>query len=240
MKIYVFAFCLFIATSAFGQTLNNNDNKENNLKKFQIGFNISPDICYRTIEGNASIPMLKELRNGEEVPKISYTTSVNISYTIKKNFSIETGIQYSNKGYQTKDIEFTFPDPDPAVPEKVKTIYNYHYLAIPLRSNFIFGENKIRFIASVGVEVEFLINESQTSILYFPNNTTRIIESIGSEYRKVNLSPFLSLGADYKINDKMNLRLQPIFRYGVLKTSDTPLTDLLYSVGLNIGLYVRI
>lgn len=237
MRIYVFVSYLFIATLTFGQNINS-DNKVNNLKKIQIGFNISPDVCYRTIVGSTNTETIEEYRNELDIPKISYTTSVNILYNIKNYFSIETGIQYSNKGYQTKDVELTSTEPDPNVPEKVKTIYNFHYLDIPLKTNFIFGENKIRLIASVGVNVGFLVNDSQTNILFFSDKTDRTTSPIGQEFRKVNLSPFLSLGADYKINEKMNLRLEPIFRYGLLKTTETPLTDRLYSVGLNIGLYV--
>lgn len=237
MRIYVFVFYLFIATLTFGQNINS-VNEINNLKKIQIGFNISPDVCYRTIVGSTNTETIEEYRNELDIPKISYTTSVNILYNIKNYFSIETGIQYSNKGYQTKDVDLTSNEPDPNVPEKVKTIYNFHYLDVPLKTNFIFGENKIRLITSVGVNLGFLVNDSQTNILFFSDKTDRTTSPIGQEFRKVNLSPFLSLGADYKINEKMNLRLEPIFRYGLLKTTETPLTDRLYSVGLNIGLYV--
>lgn len=44
-------------------------------------------------------------------------------------------------------------------------------------------------------------------------------------------------GIDYKINRRMNLRVEPTFRYGVLKTIDTPVTGYLYSGGLNISYY---
>jgi hypothetical protein len=47
----------------------------------------------------------------------------------------------------------------------------------------------------------------------------------------------MSVGIDYRINEKMNLRIEPTFRYGVLKIIDTPVTGYLYSGGINVVYY---
>ena len=54
---------------------------------------------------------------------------------------------------------------------------------------------------------------------------------------RVNLSPMLSLGIDYKINDKMNLRVEPTARFGVLSVLDGSIKEYLYSGGLNLSYY---
>jgi hypothetical protein len=47
----------------------------------------------------------------------------------------------------------------------------------------------------------------------------------------------MSAGVDYRINEKMNLRIEPTFRYGVLKIIDMPVTGYLYSGGINVAYY---
>ncbi len=48
----------------------------------------------------------------------------------------------------------------------------------------------------------------------------------------------VSVGVEYKINERMNLRVEPTFRYGLLTVIDFPVAGYLYSGGLNIGYYV--
>lgn len=50
----------------------------------------------------------------------------------------------------------------------------------------------------------------------------------------------ISAGIDYRMNDRMNLRVEPTFRYGVMKITDAPITAYLFNAGLNIGYYVRL
>ena len=65
-------------------------------------------------------------------------------------------------------------------------------------------------------------------------------EATDFDYNKVNISPSVSAGIDYRINDRHHLRIEPTFRYGVLKIIDEPITGYLYSGGLNIGYYFGI
>ncbi|HRN94808.1 MAG TPA: hypothetical protein PL084_08790, partial [Chitinophagales bacterium] len=74
-------------------------------------------------------------------------------------------------------------------------------------------------------------------VLVYSNHTKRETIPISYNYKKVNISPLISVGIDYKINSRMNLRVEPTFRYGVLKLMDTPITTYLYSGGLNISYY---
>jgi hypothetical protein len=158
---------------------------------------------------------------------------------LKRSFSIEAGIQYSNKGFRTKMMILNPLQPDPFSPNQAKIIHNFHCLDIPIKANFTTDEGKIRVFTSVGLTANFFIKETATSVLVFSDHTDRKtrLTSESDSYNKLNISPTMSAGVDYRINEKMNLRIEPTFRYGVLKIIDMPVTGYLYSGGINVAYY---
>ncbi|MCC6683622.1 MAG: PorT family protein [Bacteroidia bacterium] len=212
-----------------------------NFRRIQIGINVSPDICFRTLknnDGSSSSDHIIQLNNENETVKIGYTAGLNICFNIKNSVGLETGIQYSNKGYQTKFRNLILIQPDPNSPYKAKFIYNMHYIDIPVKANFTYGDKKVRFFTSAGITTNIFIKATSTSVLIYSDRIDRKTTPVNTKIKKVNISPTLSVGIDYKINSRMSLRVEPTFRYGVLKTTDTPVTDYLYSSGINIGYYL--
>jgi len=235
---------LFILTitsfSLYGQD-KSKENPTSDFKRIQIGINISPDICYRTLKNNSGSStgdLYIKLYNENETVKVGYTAGLNICFNIKKFFGLETGIQYSNKGYQTKLIDLIFGQPVPSSPNKGKFIYNFHYIDIPLKANFTIGKKKVRFFTSVGVTANIFIKGTQTSVLVYSDRSDKKTNPTNFDYKKLNISPAISVGIDYKINNRMNLRVEPTFRYGVLKIIDTSVTGYLYNAGLNMSYYI--
>lgn len=238
MKYFVLMIFLLPAAVASGQNFRAGK-APSDFRKIQFGINISPDICYRTLINDSENEFIKEYRDGIEIPKAGYSAGMSLAYHIGKNFGIETGIQYSNKGLRTKMVEIddsSLERPDAAVPEKHGLIDNFHYLDIPVKANFFLGTKKLRFVAGAGIAVNFLVKSSHTSIKVFPDRTDKTTHSHNEVFRKMNLSPFVSLGIDYKLNDKINIRVEPTFRYGILKIIDSPSAHL-FSGGVNIGCY---
>jgi hypothetical protein len=210
------------------------------FKRVQIGINFSPDVCFRTLknnDGSSSSELVIDNRNERETVKFGYTTGLNVCFKINKFVGMETGIQYSNKGYQTKMQDLISDQPAPSLPNQSKFIYDFHCIDIPVKINFTIGKKKFRFFTSVGVMTNIFIKETQTSILVYSDRTDEKTSPTNFNYNKINISPTISVGIDYKINDRMNLRVEPNFRYGVLKIIDTPVTAYLYSGGLNISYY---
>lgn len=210
------------------------------IKGFQIGVNFSPDICFRTLknnDGSASSESIIRLNNQYEKIKVGYTAGINVRYAVKKNIGIESGIQYSNKGYQTKVKDLVYGQPEPSAPSRVKVIYNFHYIDIPVRATLIAGEKKLRFIAGVGLTANILIKETQKSVLWYSDRREKRYSPTNFPYKTVNITPTISAGIDYKISDQMNVRIEPTLRYGILKIIDTPVTGYLYSGGLNISYF---
>ena len=159
-------------------------------------------------------------------------------YNINKNIGIETGVQYSNKGTQSKFHEVL----DINSHYKFKNIYNYDFLDVPLKANFTLGKQKVRFFSSIGIVANFLLKATSQNVAIYPERTvSEVIEyaSVSTKYNKFNISPMISLGIDYKINDRMNLRVEPTFKYQALnsiKNSDKRCN--FYSGGLNVSYYI--
>ena len=209
--------------------------------KFSIGFNFSPDYNFRTIkssENGSGVDVVVESRNEREIEKFGYTTGFNLSISLSKKVAFETGIKYSNKGYQTKAIDFVFEGnpTNPLLPAKATHRYIYQYIGVPLKLNLFFGEGDLRFVSGIGITTNFLLNvQSRNNFEYSDGKkeTTKSKDTDG--FNKIDVSPTLSLGIDYKLTNTIHLRAEPTFRYGIIKTTSTPVTEHLWNAGVNLG-----
>jgi hypothetical protein len=213
-------------------------------KGISVGVNFSPDFCFRTLrnnDGSSSYNLVMYLRNKNEVPMFGYSAGLNLQFNCTRHFALETGIQYAHKGYQTKRITLTYEQPDPNAPQHVKTTYHYYYVDIPLKANFIFGKSRLRFLTSGGLSTNILIKENQSMILEYADSRKKSSTGVPVyDKRKLNISSLVSIGIDYKLNPKISIVVQPTFRYGIIKTPDTPVSSNLWSAGLNTGLSCRL
>ncbi|HLP34104.1 MAG TPA: porin family protein [Bacteroidia bacterium] len=239
MKHVTFFLMALTAVSVYAQD-KPKETTGTNFRKVQIGFNFSPDLCYRTLknnDGSQVSDIIVDSRDDMETSKFGYTSGFNVCFNIKKSFGLETGIQYSNKGYQTRMSDLRFALPNPGMPQQAKTKYNFHCIDIPVKANLIIGKKKVRFFTSAGVTTNISIKETQIMVLVYSDHTSRETNQTTDSFKRINISPSISAGIDYKINDRSNLRVEPTFRYGILKIIDESVAAYLYSYGLNIGYY---
>ncbi len=211
------------------------------LQKILIGYNFSPDYSFRShknSDGKSSTDLVIQNRKAIEIAKFGYTTGLNICFNFSQVVAFETGIQFSNKGYKTKKQDLIFIPPNPASPSKVKFTYAYQYIGIPLKAKFSFGKSKMRFLTSIGFMTNFLLNVKQTANYEYNNGSTeKKTQSLTSGFNKIDISPMMSIGVDYKLNNKIHLIAEPTFRYGVIKIKDAPVAEKLWNAGLSIGCY---
>ncbi|MCC6817474.1 MAG: PorT family protein [Bacteroidia bacterium] len=207
-------------------------------KQRLIGINFSPDICYRTLKigpGSTNREYIKQYRDDNEIPKSGFTTGINLCFNLTHQFGIETGIQFSKKGYANKFIELRFLVPEPDMPERIKYIYHIHFIDIPIKANFMFGHKRTRFITSAGLVTNIFIKETVTSIEVYPDRTEKRTQPSDLGYNRFSVSPLISFGLDYEINSKMHFRFEPTFKYGILKVNN--FKTYLYTIGCNMGFY---
>jgi hypothetical protein len=226
----------FLPTISFGQDTTTTKNR-----RFFIGVNFSPDYCYRNIAKNDNSissdqwAHIKNILDSIYIPNFGYTTGLNFYYQIKKRLSIETGIQYSRKGYKTIALPTIYDfNYDPVI---ATNYFYFTYLDFPFRANFTFSKSKFQIIASAGAVLNYLLQVSGKTV---PENRIAIfeIQTYGNQfaYNNINISPTVSLGLKYNINNRLNLRAEPTFRYGLRNTdSKSFVFTRLWTAGLNIS-----
>lgn len=242
MKKLIF-FSLALISLRINASVNNMFDTEPGFRRKSIGFNFSPDLCYRTLKdrnGDPTNSYLIESRNNNETIKPGFTTGFNFCYMLNNRVGLETGIQYSKKGYQTVRMKTRLLQPDPEIPDWVKFIYNNHYIDIPLKAIMTFGNGKIRFITSAGITANIYINETVTSVWYFPDRTERRRSDGGYDYNPLNFSAAVSAGIEKQINEKISLRIEPIFRHQLFTITDAPVYGYLFNAGINVAGYWRL
>ena len=239
MKKLLFCSFLFLSSNVLGQ-----DNK------ILIGASFSPEYSYRTLKSTGKVNSFGmtdddfvDLLNDREIGKFGFTTGISAIYNFSELFGIETGVQYSVKGYQTKWIEpnLLVEPNDPTVPDKWNFIYRYEYIDIPLKANFTFGKNRLRYIATAGITANFLIDAKEIFVGEYGDKTKKQ-KNFGTSYcNNFNISPIIGAGIEYKITDKINIRAIPNFKYGLIKIYDDPYkSEHLWSAGIDIGIFYGI
>ncbi|OFY65396.1 MAG: hypothetical protein A3H98_11255 [Bacteroidetes bacterium RIFCSPLOWO2_02_FULL_36_8] len=239
MTRILFSIILFLSFSAYGQ-----ESTQAKYKRFYFGIKFSPDYSYRTVTKNDnSLSVDKWTRIKTYVdsiykPKLGYTTGINFDFKINSRVSIEAGIQYSNKGYQTISIlTSSVENPEGGL---AKNIINYHYLDFPIEVDYSFLKNKFQLIVSVGTVLNLFRKFTVKTIPETPT-ATFMTKTFTNNYsfKKFNISPTIGFGFRYKINYRMNIKVEPTLRYGIPNIDNKSfMATYLWNVGLNIGYFV--
>ena len=233
-------FLAFILTVFPALSQDNTTNSTTSFKKIAIGATVSPDFCFRTLKNTDGTEMSNasfDSRNKNEIPKLGFTSGISFIYFIKENLGFECGLQYQNQGFQTNPIGQSVVLPnDPII---IIYRYNYNYANVPLKVNFSIGKKRLKLCTSAGFAINFFTNASITTIKQAQDfSYTQTSSNDNSNYKKINLSPMASIGLDIKLGKRMNLKIEPTFRYGIFKIIDSPVTEYLWNAGLNIEYFV--
>jgi opacity protein-like surface antigen len=213
-------------------------------RRFYIGASFSPDYSYRTLTKNddtlssASWTRIKNLEDSIYKPKYGFTTGICFGFQINKRLSIETGILYSDKGYKTVPILTIYDWSQP--PAKATNIIKYVYMDIPLKANYTFLKKRLQIVVSIGAVLNRYRYSRTKTIPETPTATFKEqVYKNTYDYNSINISPTVSVGVKYKISNRINLRAEPTFRYGLLGIDDKSYASThLWSAGLNFGFYI--
>jgi hypothetical protein len=209
--------------------------------KIFVGINFSPDLCYRNIiayDGNLYSQDMAKHRDSIQIPKFGFTTGLTVLIKINNRLFIDLGLRFSNKGKKTKSLDHYIYDNDSLVStgEKFVATYNYYYLDMPIKVNYIVTKTNPSLFISGGIAGNIYLNNK--TILNYSNSGQKVYnEQNINQPIKNNLSGLLGLGIDFEILQKMNLRFEPIFRYSFFPKRVDSVKEHLYSFGANIGFY---
>lgn len=204
-------------------------------RKFRVGLSYSADYCYRSLSTDPAYEWLVGLRNDLESPKLGFTTGLVINRRLNEKLSLESGLLYSNKGEKIKEIVFTNIVGE--VTGSASVTYSYNYIDVPVAVNFVFRNEKVKMFMSGGISVNvFLSYKSVTSIENNDGSSDKSSSSSNDEFKPINFAALAGLGVEFGVSNKMDLRIQSIYRHSVTSVIDTPIKQFPYSFGLNIVL----
>jgi hypothetical protein len=247
-SLFLALFVCCLATSGtYGQmTLAN---------RYQIGITTSTDIGYRTLEiqnADQYTQGIADDRESYEAPALGFTVSGQITKRFPGNFGIGLGLQYAKRCYKSVHNELTYGDmidprkgfiydTDTSVPVAITLVYHFNYVDMPIQLNYFIGKRKIKGVVSLGGSLNYLVNDRTCILKTMADGSKATSKSERlSDFRPFNFTPQLSAGVEWSLNDKSSIRVEPIARYGVMKIADTPITEYLWSYGLNIGYHFKL
>ncbi len=212
---------------------------------------VAPGIAYRNLvstEGDAHWNDHIAFRNSFEEPRFAYGGGLSCALGLSDRFSVEGGLGYSLMGYQFNMHDLTYGDMiDPNrgfiyetndVPRAVR--YSFHYAELPLRLVFHCGKGRFRWISAVGLTTSYLLKSTSTMVTVDAGGSSERKTSDSSyDYNTVGLFPTVSTGVSYRLNDHIELRMEPQARYGVLRIIDAPVSAHLWSAGVGFGFMWR-
>jgi len=221
-------------------------------RSWKLGIEVVPGIAYRTLsigENVSYAQFIIDSRNTSEVPRLNFSGALSIEHQFTRFFGISGGAGYTVMGWQTEAYDFTFGDmidprrgfiyatSDQAI-RSVKFVHNFHYVDIPMRAQFSFGKKRFRSITSIGIMSSFLVRSNTMVVLtYADGSDDKDKQNASAEFNKIGLFPTFSTGVSYALNDRMDLRLEPTFRYGVLRVIEAPITANLWSGGIGFSFH---
>ncbi len=224
------------------------------FNRVYIGASFTPGISYRLLNHNFYEPYAetpsgyseKEIqkfiidgRNQREKIGFGFDVGAKVGLRVTSFLSIETGIHYARKTYteKAKNLRFGsqwngngFDSVDNGY--YIKTTDVYHYIDLPIGLNFNFGKKKIKGLVNTGVNFNFLVKKNHQIKSNIPGVTNRN-SADRFPFEQFNLSPFLGIGLEYEISNLMSLRIMPTAQIQALKNIDTPITERLWSAGIN-------
>ena len=235
MKKHLFILLLFLPF--FGSAQNASKPA---FSRFQIGTGFSPDFAYRMLRSNQNRFLLEARENTEE-PKFGYTVGIGAQFNVNQWLGITAGLMYADRGYQTKKTALVPFEPDPELPDAIRNRYHFNYMDLPvmIRLRLPLGSRAIAL--SAGAATNVLVQQTVTTIQYSGDDRNVERESHAfseTSYNRINLSPIMSLGIEQNLGPFLQLRFEPTIRFNLLSISSfTPVSEHLWSAGLNIGLW---
>jgi hypothetical protein len=258
MKKILSVFFLGISLCLVAQGSDLKDAEQIDSSGLSIGIHASPDLAYRALfnmDGSNSSDIVISSRNGYESLKFSFTAGAVIGWRLNKKFRLESGLNYSNMGFELDfdKLPFTFsPEisdrnglPYVSGPVDLRIPYrnrkHLHYLEIPLKVFYRKEWRRWAIVSGLGISGGWLMLANET-LLYRDANgdKDRSTRLSATDFKAFNVFALVSAGAEYRFSPRFSLRMEPSFRYGMIPISNTPVSAGLWNVGLSSAFFYHI
>lgn len=212
-----------------------------------IDFILGLENSYRSLKtasDEITILDLVAFREEKEFHKLNWRIGINYNKRLTNNLLLKSGIRLASVGYKNeKQTDLRWPSEigpngymfDPSLPHEIQFSYDYWFLEIPLCVRFEFSQKKISPFVEIGVSPSvylFTRTKSDTDI----GSEVTYRRGGTSDYNNMHIVGFGSIGANYEINEKIQLFGQALYRYHFTSLVDAPIEENLYNYGVEIGI----
>lgn len=217
--------------------------QESELEKgpFSIGLNFSPNYSYRTLSYDDELQGFVEVREELEHASFGFNTGIATQYLVSQNLELALNLQASRQAHIFKEVPIAdamggitggFADNE----------LRYYYLEIPVRANYHFLKGDVFAYATAGVSLNlFLIDESKSWITYANGETDeRSTERAIQDFNKTAFGLIGGLGLGYNLNEKWDIRMEPVIRYSLTPLAEAPIDQYNYSIGCQFGVNMKL
>lgn len=240
--------------------------KKGKLSAFSVNIFFSPDFAsYRlhdNVSGNNSGEATEIEKN--ERHEFSSTTGALIEYRAKKNWSIQSGLTYSNTNitvapktiYARADNSgsikyllntssgygYVLPSfsNNPKVGDSLYAFTSTHtlqYLSLPVAIKYTITKGKVSLSAMAGAAVNRLIKgKVETSVEDGTNNEPEVADKLQG-LKKVYFSGLTGFGINYQLYKKAAITFAPVYRFALNSINkDAAVKSYPNSIGLTTGI----
>lgn len=235
MKQLLPIFLLFPAFTAFNQTA-----ETAHHRSLWLGLSFSPDLAYRTTASQNDI--VEGTYDKIEIPKSGYSGGVNVVFEMDQQIELEGGIQYSWKGFRTKEQQFTAGQPnDPFLPASGWFEHRYPYIDVPVKLNYKPFKNGKFFFTGGLIGHIYLQSSIKSVYIYSDGRKTEMVQfSTDDGYETFTAGIVAGFGRDFYLGKNSKFRVEPLFRHMFLPIHGGSVKYYLWSAGLNVGFYKRL
>ncbi len=242
-----FLLC-FLALTLYSSVYSS-DGSEKPFKRVYIGVAFTPEASYRYLAatgGSSSLyQSLIQVENKQASPDFGVGASAKVGINITHLLAIESGIGYTLARYRpvtNQPLTYgsswngsSYSASDSSLTEKEI----YHYVTIPIGLRFSFGHKRVRGIIVTGADLDFLLKQTQVISITGtnPHTESNTPTDQTKTFNTFNLSPFLGTGIDCYLSPAAVLRIMPVAQIQSLKNINTPISEYLWNVGLNVSFF---
>lgn len=229
----------------------NNSNTDDSYKRVYIALSFTPTATYRYLNknivpggtNNGDIQNVIDNTNSISHPQIGCHIGLKLGVNIKRWFAIETGVQYSFLQYRYSSnhvYSHTIWNGSNFIPAdsfQINGTSTYHYFNIPLAITFTAGKKFVRGVFTLGTDFDFLMRHQTYWTETYPDGSvlSNKITSDTHNFNTFNISPFLGIGLDLCPGKTIKIRIMPVAQMQALQNINTPITERLWNVGLNVS-----
>jgi hypothetical protein len=231
---------------------------------FSVTIFFSPDFPFYRLQSDPPDNQSGNSIVKAEKPDLSTTTGILVNYKLNDHWVLQTGASYSNAIIQIDaktiyaekdnigDIKYrynassgygyvlpTFAN-SPNVGDSLYAFAATHtlrYLNIPVAAKYDLQKGKFIFFVSAGISTGILLQGIiETLVQDNSNNEIEVMNHLHG-LKKIYFSGLVSIGAEYKLNDRFSVLLSPTRKFAINSINENaPVKSYPNSFGISAGI----